>query len=189
MSMINNKTASIKPESNSTLLNEGGVVKANQDHLEKTLSDVAKIIVDKSAVNQCSGYYQENSDGTFHSYSTEAANADGINNVKIYIEAEYSSDNIVGYIVKFTEFDAAGNILGNIESKLDEHGTAIEHHKVDDGMLNDTVTDPLIGREFSLVESIHSFPLGSVDIVTNDIMAVTTLAGAAFAGTIIAGVF
>ncbi|WP_145519221.1 hypothetical protein [Yersinia bercovieri] len=189
MSMINNQTGSINPESNSTLLNEEGTVKVNQHHLEKTLSDVAKIIENKSAANQCSGYYQENSDGTFHSYSTEAANAEGINNVKIYVEAEYSADNIVGYTVKFTEFDAAGNILGNVESKLDADGTTIDHHKVDDGMLNDTVTDPLIGKEFSLVESIHSFPLGSVDIVTNDIMAVTTLAGAAFVGTIIAGVF
>lgn len=189
MSMINNQTESINPESNSTLLNEGGAVKVNQHHLEKTLSDVAKIIADKNAVNQCSGYYQENSDGTFHSYSTEAANAEGINNVKIHVEAEYISDNIVGYTMNITEFDSAGNKLSNIESKLDADGTTIGHHEMEGGMVNDAVAGSLIGKEFPLVESIHSFPLGSVDIVATDIMAVTTLAGVAFAGTIIAGVF
>ncbi|WP_145520479.1 hypothetical protein [Yersinia mollaretii] len=128
MNIINDHVENVNPDISSiTLPIEIPVIKMSEGQLERILSDLSKIREnDKSAISQLPGSYQENSDGTFHSYSLEEMKVGSTNKMKIYVEAEYSAGNISGYTIKYTESDITGNILGSVESKLDADGTTID---------------------------------------------------------------
>ncbi|CNF68282.1 hypothetical protein [Yersinia mollaretii] len=191
MNIINDQVESVNPDISSTPLpGESAIVKVNDGHLVRILSDMEKISEnDKAAISQLSGSYQENSDGTFHSYSTEETNADGTNKVKITVEAKYSSGNISGYTVQYTEYDMAGNLLGSAESELDADGTTIDLpnddptvglNKTEGEVVSQIVTDSPVGKEGQLIESINSFPLYGEELVSvlmaSNIMVRTALA-------------
>ncbi|MDN0124683.1 hypothetical protein QVN60_16105 [Yersinia aleksiciae] len=185
MQTVNNQIENIHSDIDSTQFpNDGPVVKVNDGHLERILSDMEIIRSNKDAINQLSGEYQANSDGTFHSYSTEEVNTEGVNKVKIYIEAEYSSGNINGYTVHLTESDTAGNILGSVESQLDAEGTSIDDTNVESRMTSDAAADVITGKEWLLTESINSFPFQGDEMV-NTVIANDIIVGAALACTII----
>ncbi|EEQ08851.1 hypothetical protein ymoll0001_38240 [Yersinia mollaretii ATCC 43969] len=128
MNIINDHVENVNPDIGSiTLPIEIPAIKMNEGQLERILSDLNKIRGnDKSVIGQLPGSYQENSDGTFHSYSIEEMKVGSTNKMKIYVEAEYSAGNISGYTIKYTESDMTGNILGSVESKLDADGTTID---------------------------------------------------------------
>lgn len=191
MNIINDQVENVNPDMSSTPLpGENTAVKMNEGHLERILSDMEKIREnDKEAISQLPGSYQENSDGTFHSYSIEEMKVGSTNKMKIYVEAEYSAGNISGYTIKYTESDMTGNILGSVESKLDADGTTIDHlndgtavglNKTESEVVSQIVTDPPVGKEAQLIESINSFPLYGEELVSvlmaSNIMVRTTLA-------------
>lgn len=135
-------------------------VKVKESHLESTFFDMESIMSNnRETISQLTGNYQVNSDGTFKSYSTEDESADGVNKVKIHIDAEYSSGDINGYAIKYTAYDLAGNILGSISSKLDADGTDIDCDNVESQMTYGVAASSLTteGPESLLVEAINGF--------------------------------
>lgn len=165
MNNINIQSRSVHSDINSMQSSDvNTAIKVNSGHLERILSDVVKIILNKESICQLAGDYQENSDGSFHSYTTEEASADGVNQVRIYIEAQYRSGSISGYHIQYTEFDTAGNILGYVESQLDANGTTLDYDHGKSGMQRDIIAEPTAEIGGLLAESINSFPLQGIDI-------------------------
>ncbi|WP_145595120.1 hypothetical protein [Yersinia aleksiciae] len=183
MNNINNQAGNAHSDINSTQFPEDNTaVKVNEGHLDRILSDLETIrSKNKESISQLNGHYQENSDGSFHSYATEEASANGINQVRIYIEAQYSSGSISGYHIRYTEFDTTGNILGYVESQLDANGTTLDYDHGKSGMQRDIIAEPTAEIGGVLAESINSFPLQGVDIdisntfITSNIRYVATL--------------
>ena len=135
------------------------IIKVKNSHLESTFFDMESIMSNSSeTISQLTGNYQVNSDGTFKSYTTEGESADGNNNVKIHIDAEYRSGEINGYTIKYTAYDFAENILGSTSSKLGVNGSDIGSDNVESQMTYDVAASLITEDPGSLlVEAINGF--------------------------------